>query len=208
MEWINKIFPKKNRTIFIDAAKTCIDEVCAGDSSAAEIYRKHPNVKAEHVKEIMDDFIKLIGNGDDPDLTRRLRARWADRLEQLVASHFYTNLEEKDRLVLAQYSESDMSTLDEQYYWSIAFNYTYSSILGGLIINGWVGSQESKEKLINLKDSYITSCQEWQQFVLSLAWKKHDGLELTEDEKSNGKTMGTLMDMTKLVLAGEQMQPS
>ena len=207
MNWFRKIFPTKNTKIFLEVADKCFNEVCSGvgNSSAAKIYGAHPDVRDKHWKEIREDFATLVGNGNDPNLTKRLRGKWVEQLEHLVGDHFYTNLEEADRDVFAQYSQSDRASEDESYYWSIAYHYTYASLLDAVILGGWDGQPGSKEQLTTLKDNYIASCQDWCKLVLEIAWKKHDGIAVTEDDKKRGKTIDMFKEAERRALAGEKI---
>jgi hypothetical protein len=207
MSWLNKIFPKKPKAIFLDAANNYFDEVCVatGESSAADIYRKHPEVKATHKDAILNDFAVLIGSADDASLTSRMRGKWASQLSKLVDAHFYTNLEEADRDALAKWTEQDRTTLDESYYWGIALHYTYASILGAIILNGWNGTPESKQLLDKQKQNYIDCCKEWSQLTITLARKHVAGMPVTDEDRRNGKTASDLMELTRRSLAGEKV---
>lgn len=210
MSWLKKLFtdtPKTPKAIFIDGANKIFDEVCAGtsESSAADIYSKHPDVKARHREAILNDFAALIGEGDDPGLTNRMRGKWASQLNKLVDAHFYTNLGEADRDALANLIEEDRATLDESYYWGIALHYTYASILGGIIINGWDGTAESKDLIERQKQNYINCCEDWNEITINHARNRTAGIAVTDEDKSNGEIASQLMEITRRALAGEKV---
>lgn len=207
MNWFKNIFRTKSAKIYLDAADRCFAEVCAGvgNSSAAEIYKLHPDVRDAHWKEIRQEFASIIKDGDDQNITNQLRSKWAEQIEQLTYAHFYTNLPESDRNVFAAYSNSDRATEDTRYYWSIAYHYTYASLVGGIILGGWTGPPGSKEHLEEMKNHYISICRDWISLVLDIARKKQTGIALTDDDKERGRNIDTLKEFCRRTLAGEKL---
>lgn len=189
-------------------ADKCFEEVCAGigSKSVAEIYRDHPDLKVTHWREIRAKVAELIGTGDDPDLGRRLRHEWAERLDVLVGTHFYTNLDTEARQTLAKYMyDSDLETQDRVYYISMAYDFTFASVLDGIILNSWRGPPGSLEQLKKHKENFISSCQDYCQLALEIAKRKRDGREATEEEQEAGKLVYYMKEFTRRALAGEKI---
>lgn len=200
-------FPKELARMYLDFADKCFAEICAGvgTSHAADVYKLHPDIKDTHWEEIREDFAALVGDGDDPDLTKRLRGKWVKEMHDLANAHFYTNLQETDREVLAKYSGSDRASMDETFYWMMAYHYTYASLLDAVIVHGMDFSLGQKETMESLRENYISSCREFSELALKLAWNKHNGIAISEEDKQKGKTIHVLMEAERRALAGEKI---
>lgn len=192
----------------MEAADRYFDEICAGvnNTTVAEIYRDHPDVKVKHWQEIRAKVTELIGTGDDPDLAKRLRHEWAESTDQLASTLFYVNLDADERETFAKYTlDSDLATQDRVYYFSMPYDYTFASVLGSIILNGWVGPKGSKKELKKILKMFTSNCQDYYQFVLQCAYRKREGREITEEDKEAGKSVYYMKEFGRRALAGEEI---
>lgn len=206
MNWFRTILPTKNAKLFLEYADKIFEQICQGDTSAAEVYRDHPDVKKQHWKEIRNDLAALIGTGNDSELTRRLRGKFAQQLELLVTDHFYANLEADDRDIYCQHAlNSTREIQDRNYYFSLPYNYTYATVLEAIIFDGWASGEESKERLKEFQRGFIDNCKSHCSLVMSIARAHRENRELSEGEQENGKTTILLKEAMRRALAGEKV---
>ncbi len=183
-----------------------IYEVCIGESSAATVYRENPNIKAQDLRFINSELQDLIDTTDTKQLSKRIRGKLAKIIEFLVTDHWYTNLEEDDRdIVCKQILESSREIQDRDYYFSLARDYSYASVLDFILINGWDGGEESKQKLEEYRKGLIEMCQAHCNLLMKIARAKAEGREITEVEKDDGKTTVMLNEGMRRALAGEEI---
>lgn len=204
MNWFRKIFPTEETKLLMGAADRIFEEICQGGiSNIAEVYKAHPEVRDRYWKEIRGEVAALIGNGNDPEFTKRMRRKWAEQTELYVACLYYISLPEDDREVICKYGfGKDRKSQDEVYDWDMVYRTTYASLLQAIILSGWVGPP-GQELLLELKDNYISSCQRFWELTLDMAYRKRDGRELTEEEKEDGKTTYLLREVCRCALSGE-----
>lgn len=205
MKWLSTLFLSKEQKVFLDVAKKVFADVCESDVSAARIYRDHPEVKKQDWDSINKTLLELIRTGDITERTKKIRGKFAEMIELLVTDHFYTNLEAEDRECYANYIGSTMEVEDRNYYFSLAYHYSYATILEVIIFGGWDGSQASARQLKQLQENYTDSCQDTCKLGLSIAQAKKQGREITDKEKESWKTTMMLKELGRRGLAGEKV---
>lgn len=206
MNLFRSIFPTKNARIFLDCADKVFEEVFQGDTSTAEVYKSHPDIKRQHWKEIRNDLGTIIGSGNDSELSKRLRGKFAQQLELLVTDHFYTNLETNDRDIYCQHLlNSSREIQDRNYYFGLAYDYTYATVLEAIIFKGWDGGEDSRERLKEFQRGFIDTCKDHCNLVLAIARAHGESRELSEEEKERGKTTILLKEGMRRALAGEKV---
>ncbi|ESS71856.1 hypothetical protein MGMO_86c00160 [Methyloglobulus morosus KoM1] len=204
MKWIRNLFPTADQRIFLAVAEQEFSEVCCSTASAADIYRDHPNAKKQDWKAIRSELMQLTSSSNSSILTRLLRSKFAHVVELLVTDHFYTNLDVEDREYFAKLIGSTREIEDKNYYFSMARDYWFATILETIIFGGWTGSDDSRENLKKLQRAFVDSCKLHCEFKLKTARANGTNTELTHDEKEIGKTMIMLKEVARLALAGEK----
>lgn len=205
MKWLDKLTMSKDKRAVLKVAKNVFNDICHGETSAAEVYRDNPSAKAEHWESIDQNLSQLLKPIDIHEVTQGLRGRFAQMVEVLVTDHFYTNLEPQDREYYANYIGSTSEVEDRNYYFSLAHDYAYATILEYIIFNGWEGSEASISHLKELQTNYIDSCQDTCKLTLKLSKAKAQGQEITKEEKESGRTTMMLKEALRRGLAGEKV---
>lgn len=205
MKWVRELFPTAEQRIFLAAAEQAFSEVCSSTASAANIYRDHPNVKKQNWKAIRSELMELTANSSSSQLALRLRSKFAEVVELLVTDHFYTNLDVEDREYFAKFIGSTREAEDRNYYFGIARDYSFATILESIIFGGWSGSDDSKKTLKELQRAFIDTCKSHCEFGLKAARANASNTELTQDEKEIGKSTVMLKEVARRALAGEKI---
>jgi hypothetical protein len=186
MKWIQNLFPTAEQRIFLNAAKQEFDDICRDTVSAADIYRKYPDIKNKDWKSIRRQLLEL--SADPRSLTLRFRGKLATVTESLVTCHFYTNLVLEDRELWASSIGSTCEIEDRIYYFKMALDYSFATILKAILLNGWTGDNASKSELKDLHNSFIESCQSHCKIGFELAKAVDNGMEVEQHEKESFDT--------------------
>jgi hypothetical protein len=195
---------RTTRTVFRELAKQAFAEVCRQDNFAAKVYAELPDLKEEHWKAVvreLDRLAKLHGKA----VTTHLRSQLAGQIDLLVTANWYTHLDETDRAAVAQHIwGSDPETQDRNYYFSLPYSYTWTSILEALLFNGWNGPPGTKEALGKFQNGLMDACQDCCAFVLVMAHAKAEERELTDPEREKGRALTVQKEELMRLLAGEE----
>jgi hypothetical protein len=101
--------------------------------------------------------------------------------------------------------ETTRDVKDQQCFFSVPYNYTYSAILEAIIFDGWEGTPGSLEQLRRHKESFIDLCKDQCKLVMQLAQTKSEGRDLSKAEKQSGKNTMPLKEAMRRALAGERI---
>ncbi len=202
LKLFRNLFPSADQRIFLAAGKEAFENVCASDTSAAEIYKEHPSVRIADWRRIRHALLELTNVEEQAKLNLRIRGAFASAVEALVRAHYYTNLDVADRDHFAAFVESTRETCDRDYYFAMAHDYAYAAVLEFVIFAAWTGS---KEELKERQRLYIDICKSHCAMFLRLAKAKAEGRPITEAETASAKTENLLKELARRALAGEKV---
>ena len=207
--WFRDIFLNPDERAFADGARRVFDQVCSQEGmAAAEVYAAHPQVRAETWEDIRKEVI-AFARVEGRERALAVRGRLAEQIELLSTAHFYTNLAEADRDVWArQVLSSTRQQQDEVYYFAMAYNYSFATVLESIFFLGWTGDEDAKETLKNVERNFMDDCRQHCELVFKIAHAREMGIELGDDEKERGKSIVLMKELNRRALAGEKLDES
>jgi hypothetical protein len=208
LAWIGKIFrrPSPEERIFYTTAEQVLDELANGENATASVQKAHPDIRKEHWKSVRTVLDAITAETDTRKRTLLIRSQLAKYVELVVTAHWYTNLSEGERDLVARFVlDSSRQTQDEHYYFSFANNFAVANVLDAFVTHGWEGSEASRQQIKLAKERFIEQCKEHCALLLKIAKAKNAGSDLTDSEQNSGKTTMTLKEGFRRMLAGEKV---
>jgi hypothetical protein len=206
MAWFKKRPKSEDAGIFLQAAERVFTELCGNDTAASRVYRDHPDRKKSDWKEIKSQVEKIGALPYGKERTAAFRGAFAEQIDVLATSLWYTNLEADDREKFAKFIlSSTREVQDRVYYFGLPYHYMYASILEFIIFTSWDGDEHWKEDLREVQGNYMDLCRQHCDLLLKISRARSEGRQLTEEEKDAGKPIVTLREATRRALAGEKV---
>jgi len=192
--------------VFYDAARQVLDEISRGENATANVQASQPSLKKLHWKNIAVVVDMVAREGDNAKRALLVRSLFAKHLELVVFAHWYTNLSEADRDLVARFIfESDRQTQDSNYYFGFANDFAIATVLESFLTHGWEGSEAARQQIEHAKEKFIEQCEEHCAFVMTIAKARSERRELSESEKNLGQTTIMLKEAFRRMLAGEKV---
>jgi hypothetical protein len=192
--------------VLVDVASTVFDQECAGDTPAARWYQAHPELKADARAHVQRQVWDAAAETKNPELTRRLRGKLAEALELFIHTAWYSQQRPEDRDVYARHMlNSTREVQDPVYQDGGACSFMVAAVLSSTVINGWDGTEDSKQHLRRLQTNYADECRAHCDLGLRLAWAREHGTPLSEEEKAQARSRWTLREVCRRALAGEKV---
>jgi hypothetical protein len=188
---------------FLDAAEQAFAAICQGDTSAADTYRVHPDIKEQDWTAIREDLSALSSTGNSSELAQGLRGRLASMVESLVTDHFYASLEAGDRELYAKAIGRNREAEDRVHEISTTHDFASASVLEFLVLNGWVGEEISVDELAALQKSFIDHCREHCALQLALARAQAQGQAAPDAESRRGAAIVLQKEAARRLFAGQ-----
>ena len=207
MRLLDKLRYPRTNSVYLDGANRVFKARCADEGAIhTDVYRNHPSRKAQDWQKIRDEIGRLCAGPDGSEKTKRLRKRFAESLDAVVATSWYLKLPDDERELIARHIfNSTTAEQDRGYYFTFPYWFMLGAILESFIFYGWSGSEVARDKLKQLQTDYMDYCRQHCGLLLQIAKAKSEGRELTDTEKEGGKTIQMFREMMRRALSGEKV---
>jgi hypothetical protein len=204
---LRDIFLNPDERMVLTACERLFNDICAEEGTAAQVvYTQFPRERERAWLEIRQQVLSIM-QFDGVARTKLLRTEMAKAIEHCATAHFYTNLDQADRDVVARYIfSSTREVQDNFYYYNHAYSLALAHVLTQMFYLGWTESDKAKDAVRDVQKVFQEQCKEHCQLVLKVAHAKHDERELADADKKSAEMVVMMKELARRALQGEAIE--